>query len=195
MPDFDQWLTPPGVAGAFMKWAKIGDTDVVLEPAAGEGALIPPNHRGVVAFEIDPERADELRYWKPLATIVCADFLQVPPIYNFADVCIQNPPYSDDGEGTFLRRALQWAPRCCGLLRAGALQGAGRFEKCWKYVRPTRIGQLVHRPHFEGIYGSRTKHTPQYDFIVLECVLREQPLEREDETSHDVVEMSWLFWR
>jgi hypothetical protein len=149
----------------------------------------------VLAFEIDPERVEELRYWRPRATVVCADFLALPPPAEpVADVCVTNPPYSADGEGTFLRQGLLWAPRCCGLIRAGALQGGGRFEKCWKYVRLTRIAQLVQRPHFEGIYGSRTKYTPQYDYIAVECVARETPLEREDE-SVDVVEISWVFWR
>jgi hypothetical protein len=194
MADLDQWFTPPGVAEAFLDWCRIGPDDVVLEPTAGEGALV-PDRPGVLCFEIDPERVEELRYWRPQATVVCANFLGVPPPVEYvADVCVQNPPYSADGEGTFLRQGLLWAPRCCGLLRAGALQGAGRWEKCWRHVRVTRIANLVHRPYFEGILGSRTKYTPQYDYIAVECVARETPLERGDQ-SVDSIEVSWVFWR
>jgi len=190
----DQWLTPPGVGEAFLAWTGVKDDDVVLEPAAGEGALV-PDRPGVLCFEVDPERADELRYWKPSATVVVADFMTTPPpAEHIADICIQNPPYSADGEGVFLRQGLLWAPRCCGLLRAGSLQGGGRFEKCWRYVRPTRIASLIYRPHFQGVYGSRTKHTPQYDYIAVECVLREEPLNGL-ELSADKIEFSWVFWR
>lgn len=194
MTILDQWLTPQGVAGAFLDWACIDDDDAVIEPAAGEGALVPDRY-GVLAFEIDPERAEELRYWRPKATVIEADFLQVPPPQEYvADVCIENPPYSEDGEGTFIRQGLLWAPRCCGLLRAGAIQGNGRWEKCWRYVRPTRIASLIHRPHFHGAFGSRTKHTPQYDYIAVDCVLRETPLEKW-EPHVDKIEFSWVFWR
>jgi hypothetical protein len=194
MTVLDQWFTPDGVAEAFLGWANVSDSDIVLEPAAGEGALV-PNRPGVLAFEIDPERVEELRYWRPQATVVCADFLQLPPpAEHVADVCIENPPYSEAGEGVFLYRGLLWAPRCCGLLRAGALQGSRRWDLCWRYVRPTRIASLVHRPHFQTIFGAKTQHTPQYDYMAIECVLREQPLEREVRAV-DEVEFSWVFWR
>lgn len=194
MAEFDQWLTPGGVAEAFLDWCDVKGDDVVIEPAAGEGALM-PDRAGVLAFEIDPERVVEIQYWRPQATVICADFLRVPPPAEYvADVCIQNPPYSEDGEGTFIRQGLLWAPRCCGLLRAGAIQGNGRWEKCWRYVRPTRIASLVHRPHFQGIYGSETKFTPQYDFMAIECVLRAEPLERW-EPHVDKIDFSWVFWR
>lgn len=195
MAEFDQWLTPAGVAEAFLAWSGVRDDDIVIEPAAGEGALVPRDGSGVLAFEIDPERVAELQYWKPKTSVVCCDFLSIPPPPEpIADVCIQNPPYSEDGEGVFIRRGLLWAPRCCGLLRAGAIQGNGRWEKCWRHVRPTRIASLIHRPHFEGIYSSTTKWTPQYDFMAVDCVLRDKPLERWERHT-DKIEFSWVFWR
>jgi len=190
-----QWFTPPGVAEAFLAWCRIADEDVVLEPSAGEGALV-PDRRDVLCFEIDPERVSELEHWRPHATVVCADFLSVPPPQSYAaDVCIQNPPYAADGEGVYLRQGLLWAPRCCSLIRAGALQGLGRFNLCWRFVRPTRIAFLIHRPHFLGPLGGQTKHTPQYDYLTIECVSRETPLEYAEQMQDDKVEVSWVNWR
>lgn len=193
--DLCQWFTPPGVSASFLAWSNISDDDIVLEPAAGEGALV-PDRPGVLCFDIDPERVSELQYWRPHATALCSDFMAVPPPpEHVADVCIQNPPYAEDGEGTYLRQGLLWAPRCCALIRAGALQGRRRFEVCWSYVRPTRIACLIHRPHFLGPLGAKTKHHPQYDYIAVECVARETPLKYAEQMQGDKVEISWVAWK
>lgn len=184
-----QWLTPPGVAREFYAWARIKDDDVVLEPAAGEGALIPRDRRNVLAFEVDPERVVELQYWKPNATIICADFLATAaPKRHVADVCIQNPPYSNSGEGLFVARSLLWAPRVCALVRTGAIHGKDRFEVCWSHVSLTRIAYFKYRPKFEGPYGLPTEYTPAYDYIAIEAELR-------NGREVDQPEMSWVDWR
>jgi hypothetical protein len=190
-----QWLTPPGVAEGFLDWARIGDRDIVLEPTAGEGALV-PNRPGVICCEIDPERIEELRYWRPDATVICADFLAVPPPAQYAaDVCMQNPPYAADGEGVYLLQGLRWAPRCCGLIRAGALQGRRRYDKCWSQLQLTRLACLIHRPNFQGPFGSKTLFTPQYDYIAVEVVARDTPLKYGEPAVADNVEVSWVAWR
>jgi hypothetical protein len=184
-----QWLTPPSVAAAFWQWARVGSEDVVLEPAAGEGALIPLGRSGVLAFELDPERAAELRYWRPDATVVCGDFLALPvPGHHVADVAVSNPPYNDAGEGTFIERALHWAPRVCALVRTSALHGGERFEVCWSSVALTRIAYFKNRPKFLGPMGLTTKFTPAYDYVALEAVRRQSKLP-------DKPEVTWVSWR
>lgn len=194
MTDLCQWLTPPGVAQAFLDWCLVGDDDLVLEPAAGEGALV-PDRDGVLAFELDPELAGELRYWRPRATVLNCNFLAVPALAQ-VDVAIQNPPYSDGGEGVFIRRALDWAPRTCALVRTVALHGQARFEACWRFVQPLRLAILAHRPRFLGPGGLPTAHNPEADYCAVEAVLRRHPLPLEawaDWTS--ALTIQWVDWR
>lgn len=184
-----QWLTRPSVARDFIEWARILPDDVILEPAAGEGALIPPDRGRVLAFEIDPERVEELRYWRPQATVVCADFLALPaPPEYVADVCLQNPPYSNSGEGVFIDKALNWAPRVCAHIRSGALHGKDRFEVCWSRVSVTRIAYLKFRPRYLAPFELPTPFTPAYDYIAIEAVRRTS-----DEP--DRPEVTWVEWR
>lgn len=184
-----QWLTPPSVAEQFLAWCRLKPHDILLEPAAGEGALIPEDHAQVMAFEIDPDRCTELRANRPLATVVCADFLSVPvPKSHVADVAIQNPPYIDDGEGVFIERALHWAPRVCALIRLEALHGKDRYAQCWQYVQLTRLAILIRRPRYLGPYGARTEHSPQYSYVALEAV----PANGQQIYQ---VETSWVDWK
>jgi predicted RNA methylase len=193
--DLDQWLTSPGVAASFIEWSRIRPDDVLLEPAAGEGALVPAGHPYVLAFDIDPERLVELRKHHPQAQSVCGDFLTMPvPASPLADVCVQNPPYGGSGEGTFIRQSLLWAPRCCALTRTAALHGKDRFDVCWRYVRPTRIAFLVRRPKFLYPFGEATEHTARHEYAAIECVLRARPLESVDELHSDPVEVSFVRW-
>lgn len=184
-----QWLTSPSIAAEFWKWCHVKDDDVVLEPAAGEGALIPVGRANVLAFELDPERVQELQYWRPEITIVCRDFLAVPPPAVFAaDVSVQNPPYHDCGEGLFVERSLHWAPRVCALVRNGSLHGTARFDACWSKVQLTRVSPFKHRPKFLGPYGTVTKFTPAYDYMAIEAVMRKNG-------EVDRPEVTWVDWR
>jgi hypothetical protein len=184
-----QWFTPPTVAEEFLAWCRIRPDDVLLEPAAGEGALVPEGHRQVVAFEVDPDRCAELRERRPLANVVCADFLaQPPPAAHVADVAVLNPPYSDDGEGTFVLRSLLWAPRACALVRLEALHGSNRHKSCWQHVQLTRIAFLVHRPRFLGLFGARTPHHPKYSYVAVEARCS-------DGADFSYPETSWVQWR
>jgi len=193
MSDLCQWLTPDPVAQEFLNWARVGENDLVLEPAAGEGALV-PNRPGVVAFELDRDMARELQYWRPDALVINADFLTVEPPIR-ASVGVLNPPYADDGEGKFIRQALAWAPRVCALVRTLALHGQKRFELCWRYVKPTRIAILTHRPRFLGPRGVPTKHNPEADYMAVECMLRDSPLPKNGHNLLTEVDITWVNWR
>lgn len=184
-----QWLTPPTVAEQFLAWCRLRPGDVLLEPAAGEGALIPEDHAQVMAFEVDPDRCAELRINRPLATVVCADFLSLPvPEHPVADVCIQNPPYVNDGEGVFIERALHWAPRVCALVRLEALHGKDRYRSCWQYVHLYRLAILVYRPRFLGPFNGKTEFSPQYSYVALEAV-------RNNGSGAPPSEVRWVNWK
>jgi len=192
--DLCQYLTPDSVARQFLKWANFTDDDTILEPAAGEGSLT-PNRPGVLAFEMDRNLASELRYWRFQAEVINADFLATEPQISLS-VAILNPPYAADGEALFIRQSLAWAPRACALVRTLALHGQGRFEKCWRYVKPTRIAILKHRPKFLGPRLLPTKYTPEADYMAVECVLRDQPLPKDG--YNDIltdIQLSWVNWK
>jgi hypothetical protein len=184
-----QWFTPPAVSLAFLAWSRIEPGDVVLEPAAGEGSLVPPDRGRVLAFEIDPECASELAYWRPMATVVCANFLDLPtPEAHVADVSVQNPPFSNTGEGVFIDRALDWAPRVCALVRGDAMHGKARYEVCWRRVSITRLAYLVSRPRYLGPFGLPTPHNPSCDFVAIEAVRRVG-------VAVDRPEVTWVDWK
>jgi len=185
-----QWLTPPTVAAAFMQWANIEPSDVLVEPAAGEGALIPHAHAQVLAFEIDPDRIEVLRAIHPQATALCADFLKIePPAIPSADVAVMNPPYTAGGEGVFVDQALKWAPRVCALVRADALHGKQRYALCWgNGVKLSRIAFFVYRPRFLGPFGVKTPHPPKRDYIAIEAY-------RDGSRGLLNTEVSWVDWR
>jgi hypothetical protein len=189
-----QWFTPPVVAEAFIAWSRIEDHHIVVEPAAGEGALC-PNREGVLAIERDPELVSELRYWRPEAQIICGNFLDIPPPpAPVADVSIQNPPYSMFGEATFIRQALRWAPRCCALIRTVAFNGINRSELCWRHVKPVRIAFLVHRPRYLGPGGTVTAFGPKADYVAVECVMRDEPLPAAEGLVLDAA-IEWVHWK
>lgn len=174
-----QWFTDPSFARSFMRWLGVGEHETYLEPAAGEGALV-PDRPGVIAIEIDAELIAELKYWRPEATIINANFLDLePPSSPIIDVCGQNPPFAricEDGEGIFIHQSLLWAHRTGAIIRTAGLHGKGRFEKCWRFVRPVRIAFLVNRPKFLGPGGRPTDMNPMTEFCAVECVLRDEPL-------------------
>jgi hypothetical protein len=193
-----QWFTPYDFSQSFLRWANIGDGDTIIEPAAGEGALV-PDRPGVLAIEIDPELIDELRYWRPEATIVNANFLEMePPSSPVFDVCTQNPPFAricEDGEGVFIERSLRWAHRTCAIIRTAGLHGKGRFEKCWRFVRPTRIALLRDRPKYLGPGGRPTDMNPMTEFCAVECVLRDEPLPLDAFEDYEIeCKIQWVDW-
>ncbi len=191
-----QWFTAPKVAFAFQEWSRIDEAELIIDPAAGEGALT-PDHEGVVAVEIDPDLIEELRYWRPhVRQIICADFLELEVPQLRADLAILNPPYANGGEGLFIYRSLLWAHRACALIRTVALNGKDRFRDCWRYVQPIRISVLTHRPRFQGPGCSATKYNPMADYMAVECVLRPEPLPMSDygKWADDVV-FNWVDWR
>lgn len=190
-----QWFTPPGVSEPFIDWCGFDDDETLLEPSAGEGALVPRNRPNVIAFEKDPLLIDELKYWRPRATVINYDFLKAEPVP--VDGALGNPPYHNDGEATFTYQSLQWAPRACMLMRLVALQGERRFLKCWRFVQVDRLAVLVYRPQFLGPGGRPTDFSPFTAFAAFDCSLRPEPLPLDgySEWKSQIREFSMVDWR
>lgn len=172
-----QWFTPSDLAKRVVEWAFEGRamerlSACVLEPSAGNGALVRPLVAAgahVMAVELDP------RYFKDLSralglgvrehTMLCpADFLECKPGSALFDLCVMNPPYEDGKDVAFILHALKFAPRVVGIFRSALLHGSTRKRELWAHVRPTRIAFLADRPKFGEGNGARS------DFIVADLV-------------------------
>ena len=98
--DLAFYPTPPAAAAAALDGLYCGQPDTkILEPSAGEGALISEwISRGgvealVTAYEIQPDRCAALRKAHPDVNLTCGNFLDVEPTAIF-DYVIMNPPFS-----------------------------------------------------------------------------------------------------
>jgi predicted RNA methylase len=94
---FQFFATPPELADYVVKFSFLKENDIVLEPSAGDGALIKAMQRvysdkHVYAYEIQPELQEQLKRISHV-DLLGGDFLEVEPHVNF-DKIIMNPPFS-----------------------------------------------------------------------------------------------------
>lgn len=89
--------TPPEVADRLIEFADIQPRHSVLEPSAGEGAiveaLVAHYVENVTTVEIDPARHKLLRKRFPKATHIFGDFLHWEPGHKRFDRIVMNPPF------------------------------------------------------------------------------------------------------
>lgn len=183
-----QWFTPPELAQKVVEWAgpfdylnseRTGQPYRVLEPSAGNGALVRPLVAAgarVTACEIDDRYFEELDALNDGGVTVCGDFLLTPaPVADAArfDLCVTNPPYENGLDVAFILHALKFAPRVVGIFQAGIEYGVDRADDLWKYVAPTRILKLKRR-WFKDPF---TKGGGVTNCVALELVKR-HPVER-----------------
>lgn len=171
-----QYFTPPKLAQRVVEWAGVESVREelalggprrrmrVLEPSAGNGALVRPlvaAGADVAACEIDARYCPELLELG--ASVFCPmDFLLSNPLHGEPayDLCVMNPPYHDGLEERFILHALEFAPRVVGIFRADLFYSVGRGAKLWTQVRPSRAAFCSRRPW----KGAET------DYVVLELV-------------------------
>jgi predicted RNA methylase len=198
--DRSQWYTPPKLAERVWDWAnELDQPRTVLEPAAGQGALIKPIYvRGyhchsVVAVDIDPQnvaRLDVLAHRQNMRIKTYAEpvphagwialqhnFLELykPPALGGAlfDLALTNPPYEEGLAEAFVLHALTVATRVVGIFKASILHGGERHRTLWRQAYTTREVRLMTRPTFgAGESGSKAGLT---DFVVLEIRAGEAP--------------------
>jgi hypothetical protein len=142
----DAYMTPPWCADIGARIATPDGTTCVLDPCAGEGALLDAVLRrkpvGVHGIELDHGRAGPRGY-------TCGDALTLP--WPRCDSVLMNPPFSL--WQPFVEMALIHAPsRVVVLLRLGALAGQKRAA-FWKGAAENwgiTVHVLSKRPSFTG---------------------------------------------
>ncbi|MEP7339479.1 MAG: class I SAM-dependent methyltransferase [Acidobacteriota bacterium] len=110
--EYQFFPTPDAVAdrmAALLKWTE-GMT--VLEPSAGQGALISGVRRWydrtvhVNCFELMPENREVLSKM-PRVNVLGDDFLEAPPLF-LHDCIIANPPFTNNQDIDHIRKMFEW---------------------------------------------------------------------------------------
>lgn len=168
-----QWYTRKELARRVVKWALKGVREPIhiIEPSAGNGALIEPipARHHITAIDIDPRRCKHLRTIAKINGVRCYDYLQRWTDERW-DLAIMNPPYESDQDVAHCTKAVQNdADRVVAILKLPTLQGLGKW-KLWERVRITRMAICVMRQPFDG----PGKDSPRDGTMVVELVAREQ---------------------
>ncbi len=125
-PDLGWFPTPPAVVAMLMERADGQPGMTLLEPSAGEGAIVGAALAlgyKVTALELDPGRWRTLsvRHGADAAVSSVGDFLQFDPIARF-DRVVMNPPFAKQADIAHVRHAHRWlAPKG----RLVSVMGAG----------------------------------------------------------------------
>ena len=151
--DADYYATPRNAINSLLKNYKIADPgDLILEPSAGNGAIIEAirangymNH--IHAIEIREEEQEALL--RHADSIAIQDYMNTDSKEKF-NVIIGNPPFSLAQE--FIEKSLEILHpegKLIFLLRTNFLESKKRFE-WWQDKLPTRLYVLSSRPSFTG---------------------------------------------
>jgi predicted RNA methylase len=150
--------TPDALARDVIEAAHIGIGDEVLEPSAGEGALVrPAQWRGalVTAVEVDAKRAENLREkcGAGLDALHVADFLTLSPsVIGTFDSIVMNPPFSLPGRAL---ADVEHVERAFTFLRPGgrlvAIMSAGITFRSDRRSKAFRATVAQHDGHIEEL--------------------------------------------
>lgn len=189
----DQWFTSLDYAAHIVRWAGVRPGMRVLDYGAGVGnitlALI---GAGAVVTAVEMDRALERRLRARVgdrASVVIADFFdphlrgRCPGGHAEWDLALGNPPWSLDNETRFLRRGLELAPRCVGIISLDGLVSGKRFAEGWRWMRETREVRSPGRLSF-----SENGRSGQEYPVAVEVVARTTPRQLGDE---DLVRVSY----
>jgi hypothetical protein len=174
--DLDQWFTRPKVADAFARFAGIKSGMRVLEPSAGEGALLKSAPwANWTAVELCRARAQWIKKHELSREVFHEDFLKFAPELARRgpfELVHQNPPYSDGLDTDFVEACIanRLAPRITGLLVTNFLHTANRKKRIWRWVKLTRIEILSTRPQFGQANGK--SEGPKRDYAFFEMMVR-----------------------
>jgi predicted RNA methylase len=108
---FQFFPTPPELATYIVDKALIQPTDLVLEPSAGDGAIIKSVHKQyptmtVYAYEIQPELQVILK-GIPTVKLLGDDFLKAEPCETF-DKIVMNPPFAKNQDIAHIQHAFKF---------------------------------------------------------------------------------------
>lgn len=174
------WPTPPWLAERIVEWADPIAGESIVEPSAGDGALVRAIRAHdarrcgvhewslVTAVELRHEREPELRA-AGADDVVIGDWPTVAATWSMRDrptfdLAISNPPFSLVAQHLYPMVAV--AHRAVVLLPLTALEGQERHREVWSRVVLERLAILVSRPRFGG-------HTsPATAYCVVEILRR-----------------------
>ncbi len=158
-----QWFTPPDIARRLVWWAGPVAADRILEPSAGEGAIVRAIREAraaavIDAVEIDPRFAAELRgIGDPALVVTEGDYLTRPPPMQRYPLSVINTPYEGGVDGLFLEKVMRESDRIIALVRLAALEGGERYRRVWSLVhqgidgwRMPGLAIFATRPVFDG---------------------------------------------
>jgi predicted RNA methylase len=111
---FQSFYTPTDIADRIAALAELCPDHTLLEPSAGEGALVYAaakagvQEKNMTAIEINPLCRGKLKYIA--GTVVIGDFLSIQPPHEDLkfDRVIMNPPFQDKGCEKHVRQALRF---------------------------------------------------------------------------------------
>lgn len=170
-----QWFTPAPLAHRMAEMALClapGETWRVLEPSAGDGALVRAAHakaplRAIVtAYDVDPALC-ERHGWR------CADYLSVPAPERRYDLALMNPPYEDGLDAAFIAKSMNESQRVVALVRTSFMHTRARYDSVWSRIGNggadgwslVGISYLVSRPSFT-LAGSKVG-SPSGEYVVI----------------------------
>lgn len=124
--------TPEEISTYMRDVASIKETDSVLEPSAGTGALVavlPENFKNVTAVEISSVRVQSLMTFPQVKEVVHGDFMQWQTEQRF-DKVLMNPPFSDGRVSQHIRKASELMNLSAILLAVVPLSYSEKIEGC-----------------------------------------------------------------
>lgn len=143
-PD-DFYATPAWCVEAILPHLRVTPETAILEPSAGDGAIIRVLHargfRNTLAIELDFDRCT-----RNPGTYIATDFLRWAPTAPPHDLVIGNPPFSLAME--FVQAALPLASAVAMLLRLPWLASQKRAP--WLRAHTPSVYVLPKRPSFTG---------------------------------------------
>jgi Domain of unknown function (DUF4942)/Methyltransferase small domain len=143
--DLDFFRSPPNIVSWILRTAEIELDMFVLEPSAGDAAIVKElvsrlNRKSVLtAIELDDERADitiremglPFNRERPTWSVICRDFLQVPPDPKY-DRVVMNPPFSKGQDIRHVWHAFKFlrpGGRLVAVMPASVKAGSTRKER------------------------------------------------------------------
>jgi len=152
----DGFFTSPRDADALVAFADVTEDMRVLEPAAGEGAIVhalmrlPKPPAQIVCVEMHEPFVMNLRasceQYGPRVQVVHADYFKTrAPTTRPFDMAILNPPYQKFLDARFVAKSLTDALAVAALLLSSSMHNKKR-AKVWNSASVTKIDLLSQRP-------------------------------------------------
>jgi predicted RNA methylase len=179
----DGFFTSGQDADALVAFADVRPEMCVLEPSAGEGAIVhalmrlPAPPAQIVAIEMHKPFADNLRAtcekYGERVVVVNADYFKVAlSNERHFDIAVMNPPYRKFLDVRFIEKALKDTDKIAALLLSSSLHNPKRAA-VWNESRIEKIDLLARRPGaFDN--GQVICHKPMREYVRIMAARSEE---------------------